>query len=186
MNILDIILGIFLLVLLFHGFIKGFIKSIISLLSLFVIVFIIAKTGHLIKGFLIVKWGFGELFAVICSYILITLIIVLIAKLTIKILQMIIEFLRLKWLDKILGAIFGFLNGSLIIAIILMLLNLLPFEEQIRDYTSSSEIVVNIRKVTDNIELKYPGLKEKMLNAGKKIDETSEIIEKLVKDKSTK
>ena len=186
MNILDIILGIFLLVLLFHGLIKGFIKSIISLLSLFVIVIIIAKTGHIVKGFLIIKWGFGELFAVICSYILIALVIVLIAKLTIKIIQMIIEFLRLKWLDKIMGAVFGIFNGSLIIAIILLLLNMLPFEEQIRDYTSSSEIVVNIRKVTDDIEFKYPGLKEKMQNAGKTIDETSEIIEKLVKDKTTK
>jgi len=183
MNILDIILGIFLLVLLVHGLMKGFIKSIVSLFSLFVIVLLIAKSGHLFKGMLMVRLGFSELFAIICSYILIALAIVLIAKLTIKILQMIIEFLHLKWLDRLLGALFGVFNGTLIIAIIFLLLNLLPFEEQIRDFTSSSEIAVNIRNVTDKIELKYPGLKEKMQNVGKNIDESTEKIEKLIKDK---
>jgi len=147
MNILDIILGIFLLVLLVHGLMKGFIKSIVSLFSLFVIVLLIAKSGHLFKGMLMVRLGFSELFAIICSYILIALAIVLIAKLTIKILQMIIEFLHLKWLDRLLGALFGVFN------------------------------------VTDKIELKYPGLKEKMQNVGKNIDESTEKIEKLIKDK---
>ncbi|HHE64391.1 MAG: hypothetical protein DRH89_06090 [Candidatus Cloacimonadota bacterium] len=186
MNILDIILGVFLLVLLSYGLIKGFIKSIISLLSLVVIVLLIAKSGHLFKGMLMVKLGFSELLAIICSYILITIAIILIAKLTIKILQMIIEFLNLKWLDRILGALFGVFNGALIIAIILLLLNLLPFEEQIRDFTSPSRIVVNIRDVTDKIESKYPGLKEKMQNAGKKIDKNTEKIEKLINEKMPK
>ncbi len=186
MNIIDIILGIFLLVLLFHGFIKGFVKSIISLASLVVIVLLIAKSGHIFKGMLIVKFGFSELIAIICSYILIALAIILIAKLTLKILQMIIEFLHLKWLDRLLGAFFGVFNGALIIAIILLLLNLLPFEEQICDFTSSSKITINIRNVTDKIELKYPGLKEKIQNVGKDIDENTEKIEKLIKDKTTK
>ena len=186
MNILDIILSIFLVVLLFHGLKKGFINSIISLFSLFIIVILIAKTGHIIKGVLIVRFGFSELIAVICSYILITLAIILIAKITLKISQMIIEFLHLKWLDRILGAFFGVFNGALIIAILLLLLNLLPFEEQIRDFTSSSKIAVNIRYITDKIELKYPGLKEKVQDIGKDIDKNTEMIEKLIKDKTTK
>ena len=186
MNILDIILGIFLLVLLFHGLIKGFIKSAISLISLIVIVLMIAKSGHIFKGMLMVRLGFSEIIAIICSYILIALAIVVIAKLTIKILQMIIEFLHLKWLDRLLGAFFGVFNGTLVIAIILLLLNLLPFEDHIRDFTSPSKIVVNIRNVTDKIELKYPGLREKIKSVGKDIDENTEIIEKLIKDKTTK
>ena len=90
MNILDIILGIFLLVLLIHGLIKGFIQSIISLLSLVVIVFLIAKTGHIFKGMLIIKLGFSELLAIVCSYILITLAIIIIA------------FYQAKFMDKCL------------------------------------------------------------------------------------
>ncbi|MDA3813398.1 MAG: CvpA family protein [Candidatus Cloacimonetes bacterium] len=186
MNILDIILGIFLVVLLFHGIKKGFINSIISLFSLFIIVILIAKTGHIVKGILIVKFGFSEFIAIAVSYILIAIAIILIAKMTIKILQMIIEFLHLKWLDRLLGALFGVFNGALIIAIILLLLNLLPFNEQIRDFTSSSKITENIRKVTDKIELKYPGLKEKMQNMEKDIDESTEKIEKLINDKIAK
>ncbi len=183
MNILDIILGIFLMVLLIHGLKKGFIRSIISLFSLCVIVLLIAKSGHIIKGMLIAKLGFSEIAAIVLSYILITLTIILIAKLTIKILDMIIEFLHLKWLDRLLGAFFGVFNGALIIAIILLLLNLLPFEEQIRDYTSSSKIAMNIRNITDKIELKYPGIKEKVHSIEKDINDKTEELEKQIKDK---
>jgi uncharacterized membrane protein required for colicin V production len=186
MNIIDIILSIFLVALLFHGLIKGFVKSIIRLISLFLIILLIAKTGHIVKGMFMVKLGFSELVAVVCSYILITLSIILIAKLAIKILESILEFLQLKWLDRFLGALLGLFNGILILAIILMMLNLLPIKDRVKDYTSSSKIVVNIRNITDKIELKYPGLREKINSVGKDIDENTEIIEKLIKDKTTK
>ncbi|MDP8267846.1 MAG: CvpA family protein [Candidatus Tenebribacter davisii] len=185
MNVLDIILGIFLLVLLFYGLKKGFINSIISLLSLIVIVLFIAKSGHIVKGLLIVKLGFSEFLAILCSYILIALAITLIAKITIKILHMIIEFLRLKWLDRVLGALFGVFNGTLIIAIILLLLNLLPFEKQITKFTSSSVIADNVRSITDKVELKYPGIKERIQSVGKDINEKTDELEKQVKDKIT-
>ena len=174
MSTLDIILGIFLIVLLFHGLIKGFVKSIVSLASLVVIVLLIAKMGHIVKGFLIVRMGFSELIAVICSYILIALAIILIAKLTIMILKMIIEFLHLKWLDRILGAFFGIFNGVLIIAILLLLLNLFPLRKHIRDYTSTSIIATNILNVTDKIELEYPGLKEKVKGFGIGLEKSAE------------
>ncbi len=99
---------------------------------------------------------------------------------------MVIEFLHLKWLDRLLGAFFGVFNGTMIIAIVLLLLNLLPFEKQIRNFTSSSTIADNIRIATDKIEFKYPGLKEKIQSVGKDIDENTEKIEKLIKDKTTK
>lgn len=182
MNVLDIVLGIFLLVLLFHGLQRGFIKSVIRLLSLFIIVIIIAKSGHIFKGMLMVRLGFSEFIAIACSYILIAITIVIIAKVTVKILQMVIDFLHLKWLDKLLGAFFGVLNGTLIIAIMLLLLNLLPFEKQIRDFTSTSTITSNILNLTDKIELKYPGLKKKVQNVGKDIDKKTEEIEKKIKD----
>ena len=56
MNVLDIILGVFLLILMFNGFRKGFIKSVIGLLGLVVIVFFIAKTGHLVKALNLVRY----------------------------------------------------------------------------------------------------------------------------------
>lgn len=174
MNIIDIILGIFLLVLLFHGFIKGFVKSIISLASLVVIVLLIAKTGHIVKGMLILRFGFSELLAAIFSYILIAVAIIIIAKITIKILQMIIEFLHLKWLDRLLGAFFGIFNGVLIIAIFLLLLNLFPLRKHIRVYTSDSIITTNILNVTDKIEIKHKGIKEKVKDLGIGLEKRAE------------
>lgn len=160
MNILDIILGVFLLILVFHGFRKGFIKSVIKLLGLVVVVIIIAKTGHLVKGMLIVKLGFGEVLAVISSYILIAIIIILISKLVIYILHSIIEFLNLNWLNKLLGVLFGLFCGILIIAIILIVLNISPFEKSIREFTSDSKIVTTVRIITDKLESRYPNIED--------------------------
>ncbi|MCK4654938.1 MAG: CvpA family protein [Candidatus Cloacimonetes bacterium] len=190
MNILDIILCVFLLILIFNGFRKGFIKSVISLLGLVVIVIVIAKTGHLFKGMLIVKLGFGEILAVISSYILIAIIIILISKLVIYILHSIIEFLNLNWLNKLLGVLFGLFCGTLIIAIILIVLNISPFEKSIREFTSDSKIVTTVRTITDKLESRYPEIKdikkpfqEQMNKVEKSIAEKTEDVEEKFKDK---
>ena len=178
MNILDIILGVFLLILMFNGFLKGFIKSVIGLLGLVVIIFFIAKTGHLVKALLITKLEIGEVLATRLSYILIALIITIVAKIVIKILHIIIDFLRFNWLNKLLGTLFGLFNGALIIAIIILLLNISPLESTIRKGTSSSRIITTIRAITDKIETDYPHiqklqkpLQEKMKKVEEEIDE---------------
>ena len=182
MNVLDIILGVFLLILMFNGFRKGFIKNVIGLLGLVVIVFFIAKTGHLVKALLITKFEIGEILATILSYILIALIITIVAKIVIKILHMIIDFLRISWLNKLLGTLFGLFNGALIIAIIILLLNLSPLESAIRKGTSNSRIITTIRLITERIETDYPEIKKLQKPVQEKMKKVEEEIDEKFKD----
>ena len=190
MNILDIILGAFLLILMFHGFRKGFIRSIIGLLGLVVIVIVIARTGHLFKGMLMVKLGFGEVLAVISSYILIAIIIILVVKLIIYILHSIVELFNLNWLNKLLGGLFGLFNGTLIIAIILIILNISPFEKDVRKFTSNSRIATTVRIITDKLEARYTKIKditkpfqEQMNKIEKGIENKAKEVEEKFRDK---
>ncbi|MCF7858306.1 MAG: CvpA family protein [Candidatus Cloacimonetes bacterium] len=183
MNVLDIILAVVLIVLLFNGLRKGFVNSIVSLLSLVVIILIIAKLGHVVKNELIFRLECSDLVAAILSYILISIVIYLIARITVKVLQMILELLHLKWLDRLLGAVFGVFNGVLVIAIMILLLNLLPYEKQITEFTSSSVIASNIRSATDIIEAKYPELKKRAKTIGEEIHKKTEGLDQKIREK---
>ncbi len=174
----------------FHGFRKGFIRSIIGLLGLVVIVIVIARTGHLFKGMLMVKLGFGEVLAVISSYILIAIIIILVVKLIIYILHSIVELFNLNWLNKLLGGLFGLFNGTLIIAIILIILNISPFERDVRKFTSNSRIATTVRIITDKLEARYPKIKditkpfqEQMNKIEKGIENKAKEVEEKFRDK---
>lgn len=186
MNILDIILGVFLIIFLFKGFRKGFTKSVIYLLGLIVIVVLAAKTGYLVRDYLIFKFGFNEIFAVILSYVLIALFILVISKVVVMILHTIINFLNLKWLDKLLGLFFGFFNGVLIIALILIILDISPFEDSIRKFTSRSIISTKIRIISDKLEKRYPEFKDLVKPIEKqmeKLDEQTDMMEEKYKEK---
>lgn len=162
----------------FIGLRKGFIKSIIGLLALIVIVLFIAKIGHLVKALLIIKLEMGEMLSTILAYILIALIITIIAKIAIRILQSIVDFLHITWLNKLFGIFFGLFNGALIIAIVILLLNISPLDSTIRKSTSNSRIITSIRVIIDKIETDYSQMKklkkpiqEKMKKVGEEIDD---------------
>lgn len=156
MHILDIIFGILLLVLAFKCMLKGFMASFIELIGLVVIVFAIAKAGQFVKLIVIEQLGWGDTVATVASYILIAVIILIMIRLIIFLINRMVEFLRLKWLNKLLGAVFGILNGLLLIAILIIITDVAPFNEQIREFSDKSFIIRKVRVITDEIETKYP------------------------------
>ncbi len=171
MHILDIILGVFLILFLINGIRKGFITGFIHLVGLILAVVIIGSTGNLVKTGLINQFHLSETLALILAYILIFLIIMIIAKITILIVHRVVQFLNLMWLNRLLGAVLGVFNGLLIIALLILGLNLLPFHEQIRGFTDKSSIAYNVRKVVENLESR------------KKIKEISEPIKEAIDEK---
>jgi membrane protein required for colicin V production len=160
MHILDIILGILLLVLAVKCLRLGFVASLIQLVGLVVIVYTVAKAGQIVKHIVIDQLGWGNTLATIAAYIIIALLIFIIIRIIIFLINRVIEFLSLKWLNRLLGAIFGIINGLLVIAILIIITDVLPFNREIRKFTDRSFIVKNLRSITDEIETKYPKLKE--------------------------
>ncbi len=176
MNILDIILGVFLLFLIFKGLRKGFIKSVINLIGLLVIIIFITKFGYVVKQLLITKYGLSEIIAMIGSYILIALGIFIIIRIIIKILHSIVDIMNLEWLNKLLGMLFGLFNGFLIIAILLALINMVPYSKQISDYVSHSKIVYYVKESTELVKIDFPNLFDKHGKLGKKVEEIKKMV----------
>jgi len=172
MHILDIIFGIFLLLFLLNGIRKGLVSSLIHLLGLVIAVVLIGKIGHLVKASLIAKLGFSEVLAVVAAYILIFLIIMIITKIAIMLATRIVQLLSLMWLNRLLGAVFSLLCGVIIISILIILANLLPFEKEISDFTRDSYIISTIRGVTEKLESRYSQIEKVKKPIKSKIDET--------------
>ncbi|MBN1326956.1 MAG: CvpA family protein [Candidatus Cloacimonetes bacterium] len=179
MNILDIILGVILLFFFINGLRKGFVASFIHLLGLILAVILVAKTGQIVKEGLITQFGLNETFALIIAYVLIFLIIMIVTRIAVKLVQRIVEFLNLMWLNRLLGGVFSCLCGVVIIAIIILLLNLLPFQKEIRDFTDQSRIVSTIRIQVEKLENQYSGTKKIKQTLQQTIDEQVEKTDKL-------
>ena len=156
MNILDIILGIFLLIFFFYGFKKGLVAGLIHLLGLILAIFLIIKTGTTVKESMMIKFGIGETLSTIFSYLLIFIIIMVIARIIILLLHKMIDILNLTALNRILGGIFGIFNCLLIIAIILFVLELSPLKNSIVKATASSKIIKSTRILIDELQKNYP------------------------------
>ncbi|MBC8383994.1 MAG: CvpA family protein, partial [Candidatus Cloacimonetes bacterium] len=73
-------------------------------------------------------------------------------------LKKVMSALNLGCADRILGMVFGLLNGALIIAIILVALELTPLRKYVPKYTKNSVIVKYIRYGTNLIEGNLPEL----------------------------
>jgi hypothetical protein len=78
--------------------------------------------------------------------------------------------------------LFGLFNGTLIIAIIILLLNLSPLESVIRKGTSNSRIITTIRVITERIETDYPEIKKLQKPVQEKMKKVEEEIDERFKD----
>ncbi len=170
MNLVDIILGIFILVFLINGIRKGFIASVVHLIGLIVAVFLIGKIGYNVRIALMEQFSTSETIATIIAYILIFLVIMLIAKIITIILHKIVTFLNLKFLDRILGGLFGILNGILILAILLIILDISPISKTVAQGTENSQVTSFVRIFTGKAYEKIPKLKEEKGKLEKIID----------------
>ncbi len=149
---LDIILSLFLVFFLFVGYKKGFISSIISLVGLSAIVILIGRFAPLAKEGLIGRFALSPISATVLSYVLIVVLIMLIAKIIKIILHKIIIFLEMNWLDKLLGSVFGLMNGVLILMLIVITIDILPISDNIWEHTKNSKLTNSIRILTQDVE----------------------------------
>ena len=152
---LDIILSLFLVLFLFVGYKKGFVSSVISLVGLSAIVVLIGRFAPLAKEGLIGRFALSSLSATVLSYILIVVLIMLIAKIVKIILHKIILFLEINWLDKLLGSVFGLMNGVLILMLLVIMIDVLPISNYVWDKTSNSKLTNSIRILTQDVEVNF-------------------------------
>lgn len=174
MHILDIIFLVLLLLLAIRGLVKGFIASLIQLIGLVVIVYTVAKAGQIVKLLVIDQLGWGDIPATIVAYLLIALIIYILIRVIIFFINRVVEVLHLKWLNRLLGILFGILNGLLLIAVLIIVADVLPFKAEIRKFSDQSYIIRNLRTITDQVETKYPRIRSYKEPLKEKLEEEIE------------
>jgi len=153
-NVVDIALGIFILILGLRGLLRGLIKEVFGLLALI--------------GGVIISDIFGKKFgAIICHYLTITpslgyalaffivfLIVYLILLILGYILSSIIRAIQLGWLDRTLGFAFGALKATLLIAVLAFILeNFTVFNYLNKDLKKSSLIYSTVSQYLNEIDI---------------------------------
>jgi membrane protein required for colicin V production len=145
MQILDIILALILVTFIIFGYRKGLIGELLQLAGLIISFLLIGKYAPLVKAGLIMKWNLGPFLATLCSYLLIFILIAIIIQLVRMGMEHFVEALNLNFLNRSLGAVFGILSGLFFFALILILIDLLPFASKFEHATVNSKVIQTSR-----------------------------------------
>jgi len=120
MNYLDIALSVILLFGLIRGFLKGFFVEVTSLVALAAGIYVAINFSFFIGNFLADRVNWGERYVQIAAFVITFVVVVLFISLLGKILTTIAESASLGIVNKIFGAVFGFLKFGLILSIVLI------------------------------------------------------------------
>ncbi|WP_035587575.1 CvpA family protein [Hippea jasoniae] len=127
MGVVDIVFGIFLLVLGLRGVLRGLIKEVFGLAGLFGGIFaamLFAKNfGRVISSHITISPAIAYAFAFFAIFIVVY-IVLLVAGFVIS---SIAHKIQLGWIDRGFGFLFGLLKGAVLIAVVAFLLESFPF-----------------------------------------------------------
>jgi len=127
MQAIDVVFVCFIALMVIHGFVKGFIEELFSwaalVLSIWVAVLLFPAGGAFIRANFMQN---VRIVPEVLAFIAIFLIIMMVIKLLERILKDVVSGANLGFLNKILGAVFGVLEGFAFIALILFVLAVQP------------------------------------------------------------
>ena len=163
MNVIDIIILVFCIPALFHGFSKGFVSQAISLIALVLGVWLSFKFsvpfGDWLKSFADLP---GTVLHII-AFALILTIVMLVLTLIGKAIEKVVKLAMLGWLNKLLGIVFALLKAVLIIGLVIIIFdaiyNLIPFVSS--DTLNESVLYNPIKSIANTV---FPFLKELIFN----------------------
>jgi len=146
MTYLDYIILFILLVFLVKGAYQGFIKQVLTIAG-WIAGIILAWLFYPVLAIEVIKIGLPSVLAVVISFLLIYAAVVYTTKLLSQALSKTAKMLFLGWLNRLLGAVFGLLEGFLLVIIVLFLVSFTPYERSIRSAAQRAPVV----KIMKNI-----------------------------------
>jgi membrane protein required for colicin V production len=123
MNYIDIILAIPIIWFAFQGFKRGFVVELASLAALILGIYAALHFSGFAVEFLHNNFDINPDYIPVIAFIITFIIVVIVVHFIGKILEKIINMVALGFLNKLAGAIFGFLKAVLIISIIMLIIN---------------------------------------------------------------
>jgi len=123
MNWLDIVLAIPLIWFTYKGFRNGFIIELASLAALILGIFVALHFSIYAEEYLRDNFNIAENYLYIVSFVITFIIVAVVIFLVGKIINKLINIIALGFLNKLAGAVFGFLKTALVLSVILYFLN---------------------------------------------------------------
>lgn len=167
MSTLDIILAAIILFGLVRGFMKGFFVEITSLVALALGLYGAIHFSYIVANYLKDSMSWSEKYIQIVAFASTFIIIVILISFTGKILTKVAETAALGIVNKVFGAVFGFLKMGLILSVVLIIFSklnkALPF---ISEETLEASILYKpVKKIAPTI---FPSILQKEWEAVKK------------------
>lgn len=141
MNVIDIILGVFLLLGFIRGFQKGFIIELAGIIALLVGIYGGLEYGYLAENYLIDWTDWSSSAIEISSFLIVFVCIIILISIIAKILTTIIHSIALGLINRVFGAVFGVIKMGLFILILLLIF----------DYINSNGRFISETKLQDSI-----------------------------------
>lgn len=126
MGVIDWTIIAFLLVLSYFGLRRGLAGAIVQFAGVILTFFLIGHYYPLLANQLVLKHGLSKTLSVLISVLLILILVVVVTRFVIWILNRFIKALCLGWVNRLLGAILGLLNGLILVIIFTLIMDYMP------------------------------------------------------------
>ncbi|MEA1986942.1 MAG: CvpA family protein [Candidatus Marinimicrobia bacterium] len=154
---MDVVALIIIIWFVYKDYSSGLILSLFRFVGLILGIILSAKYGYYLVEFLINKFSFPEQVGQIVGYVIIFIVVLIVVQLIGNLLKSTLNVILLGWLDKIAGAILGFVKASILISLIFWGLMILPINrltDTIKYSSKSFSIFENVAPTTYNIIIK--------------------------------
>ncbi|MDP2173286.1 MAG: CvpA family protein [Candidatus Cloacimonadaceae bacterium] len=151
MGIIDYAILVFLLAALIMGWRKGLAGALINLAGLVATFFLVSHYYPLVSSNLMLKYHLGKGWAVFLAVIIIVLLIAVVGRLVIYLCNRLLKVIRLSYPNKLLGMVFGFVNGLLILIILTVVLDFFPHVSSPLKNSSKHRVYAGVDLLKDEL-----------------------------------
>lgn len=144
-NILDTVALIVLVISMVGAIRKGFSVELISLASV-IAGFFLAVTGYAKLGDSLLAWGVPEKSTGLIAFVSIFILVFVVGVFFSAVMDKVLKGLFLKWLDRLLGGIFGLVRGCLLVSIVFLALTVFPVHKGLVSDSVSAGFFLQIGK----------------------------------------
>ena len=174
----DILFAVIILLSTAFAFFKGMSREIIGI-GVIILGFVLAALYHGVIAAKLVDFGCSEILAELVGFLGIFLGCVLLGTIVSFIVDRFLKAVKLKWIDRLLGAIFGFLRGWIFSAIIVLALTAFPAQNS---FMSRSLLVpyllgsagLMIHVTPDDLKEKFEERSRQIINYWNKTNDSHE------------
>ncbi len=171
MNFIDAVIAIPLIWFAYKGFSKGLIIELATLIALLLGIYIAGHFSEYTADFLRDKMDFHSKYMGVISFSITFLGVVLLVMLFGKSLEKVVDILLLSFVNKITGAVFGFIKAAFVISVIIYILGTFELENKLikKDLQDKSLLYQPIRSIAPQI---FPIITDSDVGILDRIDET--------------